>query len=216
MAHTFQSSRLVYRAIEDNDEDKNFIHSLRLDTQAMANFFDHLLKPIDKKSSDAWTEHVRISDFLSVLVCLPKTSETTDCEGGSSAAVELEPIGFVDLNEVKESQRHNRTTDIGILIASKYRRKGYGSEAIEWVLGWAFNHAGLHRVGINCWSHNVGAWKLYERLGFVLEGRKREAIWHDGGWHDIISLGMLENEWQVRKKDNRGVKMIGGDFVIAT
>jgi len=198
MAEAFQSRRLVYRAIEDNDEDKTFIHSLRLDNEAMAHYGSKIHEPINKKSSDTWTEYTRTSGFLSVLACLSITPDSTDHEEGSPVAVELKPIGFVLLHEIMAGRRHNRATNMGIHISSKYQRKGYGSEAIEWVLGWAFKYAGLHRIGIICYSYNVGAWKLYERLGFVIEGRNREAIWYDDGWHDLIHLSMLENEWRAR------------------
>lgn len=39
--------------------------------------------------------------------------------------------------------------------------------------------------------------ELYERkLGFVFEGRKRELLWYNGGWHDLLSFSMLEREWK--------------------
>jgi hypothetical protein len=37
--------------------------------------------------------------------------------------------------------------------------------------------------------------KLYERLGFVAEGRRREDTWFSIGWHDGGELGMLDREW---------------------
>lgn len=58
--------------------------------------------------------------------------------------------------------------------------------------------AGLHRMRIGCFSFNEGARRLYEQLGFVLEGRNREAVWKNGAWYDIIDMGMLEGEWRER------------------
>ena len=75
--------------------------------------------------------------------------------------------------------------------------QGYGSEAIKWVLGWGFRIAGLHRIGVECFSYNAGARELYEgKLGFEFEGREREVLWHNGGWHDLLSFSMLESEWK--------------------
>jgi RimJ/RimL family protein N-acetyltransferase len=48
---------------------------------------------------------------------------------------------------------------------------------------------------------------LYERLGFVYEGRKREVLWYDGEYHDMFLGAMLRREWQERY----GVKRDGKD-----
>jgi RimJ/RimL family protein N-acetyltransferase len=63
------------------------------------------------------------------------------------------------------------------------------------MLDWAFRHGGLHRVGIQTFGFNERAQHLYKKLGFVEEGRSREAVWHDRKWHDMVDLGMLESEW---------------------
>jgi RimJ/RimL family protein N-acetyltransferase len=88
---------------------------------------------------------------------------------------------------------------MSIQICREEQGKGYGSEAIKWVLEWGFLAAGLHRVSIACFSFNEGARRLYERLGFVVEGRAREVVWKNGGWHDSIMMGMLEGEWRANR-----------------
>jgi RimJ/RimL family protein N-acetyltransferase len=32
----------------------------------------------------------------------------------------------------------------------------------------------------------------------VHEGRRREAVWYDGAYHDTVELSMLKREWQER------------------
>jgi RimJ/RimL family protein N-acetyltransferase len=85
-------------------------------------------------------------------------------------------------------------------ILPAYQGKGYGSEAIEWALDYAFRRVGLHRVQVRGFSYNAGAIRLYERLGFVVEGREREAVWYEGSWWDTVTLGMLEGEWREMQK----------------
>jgi hypothetical protein len=48
MANTFRSQRLVYRAVEENDDDKAFLHSLVTDSENFANFDPQLLKPFSR------------------------------------------------------------------------------------------------------------------------------------------------------------------------
>ena len=91
---------------------------------------------------------------------------------------------------------HHRHNEIAVNIARTYQGQGYGSEAIQWILQWGFRHGGLHRIEIAASSYNTGAVRLYERLGFTVEGRKREHFWHDGKFHDLIELSMLEHEWR--------------------
>jgi len=92
--------------------------------------------------------------------------------------------------------QHHRGTKLGIQIAAPYRGKGYGSEAINWTLDWAFKFAGIHRVALEAYGFNEKAQRLYERLGFVKEGLQREACWFDGRWYNTIMYGMLDSDWK--------------------
>ncbi|KAI4151820.1 MAG: hypothetical protein LQ340_003264 [Diploschistes diacapsis] len=110
------------------------------------------------------------------------------------------PIGAMCLNPPHGAGAgaHHRSADVAIDIAPKYQNRGYGSEAIRWILEWGFMHAGLHRIGIRVLGWNEGALRLYQRLGFVLESRERQAWWSRGRWWDDLGLGMLEEEWKER------------------
>ena len=99
---------------------------------------------------------------------------------------------------------------MGLDIHKDYRNVGYGTEAIEWVLDWGFKIAGLHRIAVSCFEWN-GAQRVYQRLGFMLEGRRREALWYYGGWKDLLEFGMLEEEWRRKDIDTEAVEDKGGD-----
>lgn len=77
-----------------------------------------------------------------------------------------------------------------------YRGRGYGTEAIELVLGFAFDGLGLHRVGLQVVAINARATSLYENLGFRTEGRLRDAYRDGDGWCDGIVMGLLEDEYR--------------------
>jgi RimJ/RimL family protein N-acetyltransferase len=197
MANTFRSERLVYRAIEDNDEDIKFLSSLNQDSEGRIHFSKALFKPVNKEHARNEAETMRKA-FFGAIVCIPISSEDKDQNAADAASEILKPIGRLELWKIGENLRQHRNTKIAIFISSEYRRKGYGSEAIKWLLNWAFQMAGLHRVGISCFSYNTGARKLYERLGFVYEGMERDSVWYDGEWYGTIFLGMLKSEWRAR------------------
>jgi RimJ/RimL family protein N-acetyltransferase len=73
---------------------------------------------------------------------------------------------------------------------------GYGTEATRLMIDHAFAGLGLHRVGLTVFSFNERAIRSYRSVGFVVEGRAREAIWREGRWWDEISMSILDGDWQ--------------------
>ena len=128
--------------------------------------------------------------MISVMICIIP-------EEGSDK--EPETIGVISLRKKEAGLVQHRVTEIGIVIARQYHDKGYGTEAMSWMLDWAFLTAGLHRVELTVYEWNERAQKVYQRLGFVDEGRKRESLWKGGRWWDTIFMGILAREWEARK-----------------
>jgi RimJ/RimL family protein N-acetyltransferase len=78
--------------------------------------------------------------------------------------------------------------------------KGYGTEATELMLAHAFTRLALHRVALTVFEFNTRAIRAYEKCGFVVEGRAREAIRRDGRYWDEIHMSVLAEEWEARQK----------------
>ncbi len=76
------------------------------------------------------------------------------------------------------------------------RGQGYGREAMELGLRFAFDELNLHRVCLTVFSYNETARKLYESLGFRHEGTYREHLLRNGRRHDMLLYGLLQREWQ--------------------
>ncbi|KAH8878710.1 acyl-CoA N-acyltransferase, partial [Thozetella sp. PMI_491] len=100
----------------------------------------------------------------------------------------------------------HRNMSLAITIAAPYRNKGYGGEAINWALDWAFRFAGMHSVSLWTVEYNTRGRHLYEKVGFTLEGRFREDHYHDRRWWDVLLYSMLESEWEVL----RGLRKVEG------
>ncbi len=75
---------------------------------------------------------------------------------------------------------------------------GYGTEATELMLWLAFERIGLHRVALSVFAFNGRAIRAYEKAGFTIEGRHRDAILRDGERHDELTMGILASEWGSR------------------
>jgi RimJ/RimL family protein N-acetyltransferase len=75
--------------------------------------------------------------------------------------------------------------------------RGLGTEATQLMLQHAFERLGLHRVGLAVFSYNTRAIRAYEKAGFRVEGRLREAIQRQGEFFDEVQMGILAGEWFV-------------------
>jgi RimJ/RimL family protein N-acetyltransferase len=72
---------------------------------------------------------------------------------------------------------------------------GLGTEAIALVSEHSFNVLKLHRLSVRVLDYNARAIRAYEKCGFVVEGREREAAFVDGIWHDDVMMGLLDREY---------------------
>ncbi len=77
---------------------------------------------------------------------------------------------------------------MGVLIAN--RGRGIGTELLMEAEKLA-RAQGIHRMELEVFEKNETAVRLYEKLGFVAEGRRREAIKTPTGYEDIIWMGKL-------------------------
>lgn len=114
----------------------------------------------------------------------------------NKAPVEPEPIGLLSLRQAAADQAHHRSAMLGIEIKREHHSQGYGTEASVWAVEWAFKTANLHRVELHVLEWNARAQRVYEKIGFLVEGRLREALWLNGRWWDEIVMGMLDGEWE--------------------
>lgn len=196
----FRSARLTYRAVESTDT--RFFHNLIADADAFANTAPLLLQPMTRHFSEGM-QKLGSETLLSVIICLTSASsggESSESAHNLNIGDTDTPIGALYLSKSPPAEQHHRNTNLAINLSATHQGKGYGSEAIRWALDWAFRMAGLHRVGLNVLEWNDGARRLYEKLGFVAEGRQRQALWFDGRWWDRLYFGLLEGEWKESAK----------------
>jgi RimJ/RimL family protein N-acetyltransferase len=103
-------------------------------------------------------------------------------------------IGYISLHSI---EWNNQTAILSIGIGeAEYRDKGYGSEALQLILHYAFNELNLHRVGLDVISTNARGIRAYEKVGFQHEGVLRQSVYRDGVRVDQLVMGILRPEWQ--------------------
>jgi RimJ/RimL family protein N-acetyltransferase len=207
----FQSARLVYRAIEDNETDKKFFHEqIQKDPTIFALSNLRQFRPQSRQDSDDIFKLFQ-KCMIAVVICLPQESnaartltekEKSYSEGAAPEEPQPTPIGLAFL--VSPPHYQHRSGSLAITLTKTYHGRGYGSEAMDWILDWAFLHGNLHSVNLRTFSFNTQAIKAYERVGFVRDGRQRESVWFNREWHDEFIYSMLESDWEaLRERENR-------------
>jgi RimJ/RimL family protein N-acetyltransferase len=90
----------------------------------------------------------------------------------------------------------NRSAELGIFIGDKaYWDKGYGTEVMRLLLRIGFMTLNLHRIYLRVYDNNPRAVHVYEKTGFVHEGRQRQAEYRDGHYLDLLLMSVLRPEW---------------------
>lgn len=101
-------------------------------------------------------------------------------------------IGSCQLHSINDI---HRSAELQIRLGeSEGRGHGYGTEAVQLLLDFAFKDLNLRRVYVHVLATNGRALRLYEKVGFVREGTLREAAHIDGRYVDIVLLGILRDE----------------------
>lgn len=105
-------------------------------------------------------------------------------------------LGFVQLDWISWS---NNAGSITIAIgAPQDRGQGYGTQALKIALEYAFRELNLHRVTAWVPEWNAGALRFFQRAGFVIEARRRQAALHQGKRYDSFVIGLLRPEWEAQ------------------
>ena len=92
--------------------------------------------------------------------------------------------------------RESNKTEIGYWLGAAYTGKGIITRACRSVITNLFAHEKMHRVEIQCVVENKPSRAVAERLGFTLEGIKRESDWITSAYRDHCMYALLDREWQ--------------------
>lgn len=106
-------------------------------------------------------------------------------------------IGEVVLSDIDEV---NRSASFRIAMKGKaYFGKGYGSEATRLMIDFGFETLNLHRIELEVYDFNPRAQHVYEKIGFVREGVRRDVLLWDGVYQSGIMMSLLRPDWEASK-----------------
>jgi RimJ/RimL family protein N-acetyltransferase len=111
----------------------------------------------------------------------------------------VEKDSGVHVGNVKLAGIHpvHRRADLGIMLGDKQRwGRGYGREAVALMLGYGFERLNLNKIYLGVDVDNVAAVKVYEQLGFKIEGTQRQHQFRDGAYRDRHLMGILREDYR--------------------
>ncbi|MFW0185253.1 GNAT family N-acetyltransferase [Rothia sp. CCM 9418] len=90
----------------------------------------------------------------------------------------------------------NKSVNYRIIIGQKGRGHGLGTETTQMMVNYAFAVLKLNRIELEVFDFNARARYVYTSCGFVCEGRRREALYYDGKYHDSMIKAILRKDWE--------------------
>lgn len=164
---------------EVNREDLSLFKNWRNYAEQTKNY--RTIGPLTEYNQNWYWEHVVNSDNHKVFTITKKEN------GIPIGEIRISYISFID-----------GTGEIGIILNPQERGKGYGHEALQLILDFAFNRMRLTRIESQYVESNISSAKLFKKAGFVIEGIRRNAKYFDGKYNNVIIASILAYEYNKR------------------
>ena len=105
---------------------------------------------------------------------------------------------FIGVIGTKKIDWLNRKVEVGYWLGREFQGRGIMTDACRVVVNHLLCGLELNRVEIQCATGNKKSAAIPRRLGFALEGTRREAELVNGKFLDLLFFSMLRKEWVVR------------------
>jgi RimJ/RimL family protein N-acetyltransferase len=114
------------------------------------------------------------------------------------------PVGACGLHAI---DMRNRNAKLGIMLQQEGDRgRGIGTDAMNTLSRHAFDNLGLHRVELEVYPANLRAQHVYLKVGYVVEGVRKQAAFKRGAFRDVVVMSLLEPDWRHRQPSHTPAK----------
>lgn len=164
--------KVVLRAVEQSDNAMLLSLINDPDTEMMLGGSSW---PVSEAEQLKWFEHQeRSRDVLRCIVALQEDGKA---------------IGTIILSDIDQK---NATGHIHIKMSKDGGRgKGYGTDAVNTMVQYAFEELRLNCIYANILSYNEASIKLFERCGFKKDGVLRQRVYKKGQFIDMLAYSKI-------------------------
>jgi RimJ/RimL family protein N-acetyltransferase len=168
---------ITLRALSKNDIDKTLVWHNQEDIREL--YLGHPF-PINREMEELWYNKILTSNYPTTVFGI----ETCDKK-------ELIGLSFLkDINII------NRSAEFAIYIGDRNQRtKGFSKEATLETLRFGFERLGLNRIYLKVLVENIVAVKLYQKLGFAIEGTLRECVFKNNKFENELLMSFLARDY---------------------
>lgn len=196
------NGRLILQ-VECNEPEGRVLRSVRLCHLSFERFREIYEKV--SKFEKAFNDYVKNDpqSFLEVFFSPDSKGEPSP----QGIIYEVDDVGILYLTEIRPG--------VSALAHFNFwdRRFRGREELCRAMLRYAFTKFGFHRITAQVGLYAAPELAAVERLGFVKEGRMREATIYKGAWFDVNLYSILEREVQNVEQHNEGTDRVAGDTV---
>lgn len=87
------------------------------------------------------------------------------------------------------------TAELGYWVGRPFWNRGYATEAAIAVLAFGFDELQLNRIHAAHLARNPSSGRVMEKSGMLLEGTARQGAIKWGKYEDLVSYGLLLEDW---------------------
>ncbi len=169
----YESERLCFRGLLHSDLDGPYLNWF--DDQEVCQYNSHGIFPSTRKKMQAYIDRLQTSSTDLVWAIIEKS------RGAHIGNISLQSIDLV-----------NQSAELALIIGDKTCwGKGVAFESSRLIIDHGVKKLGLRRIYCGTSENNQGMIKLATRLGMEKEGVRREALYEDGRFVDILEFGLL-------------------------
>ena len=85
---------------------------------------------------------------------------------------------------------------LNIIVGDEsYLGKGYGTDSVNTLISYGFHRLGLNSIQLGVNAENKRALMSYEKAGFKIEGKRRQFIYNNNSYSDMIVMSILASEY---------------------
>ncbi|SHE68142.1 GNAT family N-acetyltransferase [Flavisolibacter ginsengisoli] len=173
-----EGERILLRPLEEKDLNKTYLQWLN--DEEVCQFNSHAIFPYTLERMQAYYNSLKLNYQSDVVLAIINKSNT-------------EHVGNICLQSIDWIARN---AEFAILLGNKeYWGKGIAQEAGLLICDYGFKRLNLHRIYCGTSARNTGMQKLATKLRMKQEGIRRESMFKNGAYMDIVEYGVLKKEF---------------------
>jgi len=202
-------------------DDLDDLMRMENDKETVSFMVQHFTVPMGEKRKQSWKDGI---ENHAEMWCTVETAPQKSADNNLTEEKFPEFVGFAALWPTGD--RGERIATFAIGLVRNFWGRGYGTEITRFMVDYGFQHLNLHRITLGVFQGNgraIGVYQkwcvnglsllnrnmLYSMLtrilckllfsGFMVEVKQRKSHWVDGGWQDVIIMGILREDWMISR-----------------